>query len=49
MSLLYKPTKNGPIPSPSPKGDANYEIPLDMSMYIFNSNKTLGAIIMKYL
>ena len=27
---------------PSPKGDKNYEIPLDMSVYIFNCNKTVA-------
>ena len=36
--------KNG-----SPRGDVNYEIPLDMSMYIFNCNKAVEAIILKYL
>ena len=34
---------------PSPRGDANYEIPLDMSMYIFSCNKTVEAIILKCL
>ena len=29
--------------------DANYEIPLDMSMYIFSCNKTGEAIILKWL
>ena len=38
-----------PLPHPSPRGDANYEIPLDMSMYIFNCNKTVEAIILKCL
>ena len=36
------------LPSP-PRGDANYEIPLDMLMYIFNCNETVEAIILKYL
>ena len=32
--------KNGSTPlPPSPRGDANYEIPLDRSMYIFHCNK----------
>ena len=30
-------------------GDANYEIPVDMSMYIFSCNKTVEAIILKCL
>ena len=29
--------------------DATYEIPLDMSLYIFNCNKTAEAIILKCL
>ena len=37
------------FPPPSPRRDANYEIPLDMSMYIFNWNKTVEAIILKCL
>ena len=37
-----------PLP-PSPTGDANYEIPLDTSMYIFNCNRTVEAMILKYL
>ena len=45
--LAHFPTR--PTPPPSPKGDASYEIPLDMSMCIFNYNKTVGAIILKYL
>ena len=36
-------------PPPSPRGDANYEIPLDMSMYIFNCNKTVEAIIEMFI
>ena len=38
-----------PPPPPTPRGDANYEISLDMSMYIFNCNKTVEAIILKLL
>ena len=43
ISLL----KNGSVSPPSPRGDADYEISLDMSMYIFNCNKTVEAIILK--
>ena len=38
-----------PPPLPSPAEDTNYEIPLDRSLYIFNCNKTVEAIILKYL
>ena len=31
------------------RGDANYEIPVDMSMYISSCNKTVEAIILKCL
>ena len=41
--------KNGSISPLSPRGDANYKIPLDMSMYIFKCNKTVEAIILKCL
>ena len=30
-------------------GDANYEIPLDMSMYFFSCNKTVETIMLKCL
>ena len=46
-SLLYKPSEkwlSPPLPPPSPRGNANYEILLDISMYIFNCNKTVEAI-----
>ena len=47
ISLL----KNGStFPSPSsPRGDANYEILLQISIYIFNFNKTVETMILKYL
>ena len=41
--------KNDSIPPPSPRGDATYEISLDMSMYIFNCKKTVKVIILKCL
>ena len=48
-SLLYKPSENGSISPPSPRRDANYKIPMDMSMHIFNCIKTAEAIILKCL
>ena len=30
---------------PSPRGNANYEIPLDMSMHIFNCHTIVEAIL----
>ena len=33
---------------PSSRGDENYEVSLNMSMYIFKCNKTLEAIILRY-
>ena len=50
--LRYKPFKKWPnphAPAPSLWGDANYEIPLDRSMCIFDYNKTVEAIILKCL
>ena len=48
--LLYEPSENGSAPSTlppppplSPRGDANYDILMDRSMYIFNCNKTVEA------
>ena len=44
--------KNGSTPPPllpSPTEDTKYEIPLDRPLYIFNCNKTVEAIILKYL
>ena len=44
--------KNGSIPPlhhPGGGGDANYEIPLDMSMYFFSCNKTVETIMLKCL
>ena len=38
-----------PAPLPSPRGHVNYEIPLDMSMYIFNCSKPAEAVILIYL
>ena len=35
-------------PLPVIQGDANYEITLDRSPYIFDCNKTVEAIILKY-
>ena len=49
LSAYYINLKNGSIAPPSSRGDANYEIPLDMSMYIFNCKKTVEAIILKSL
>ena len=40
--------KNGSTFPPSSRGDANYEITLDRSLYIFNCNKTAEVIILKY-
>ena len=42
---LVPTSENGSIPPPSLRRDANYEIPLDMSMYMFNCNKTVEAIL----
>ena len=38
-----------PFPPPLPRADANYEIPLDMSMYIFNCNKIVEATCFLFL
>ena len=42
-------TSSAPPPLPSPREYVNYKVPLDRSMYIFNCNKTVEAIILKYL
>ena len=47
--LLYKPGKWLNPPPPSPRVYANYEISLERSMYIFNCNKTVAAIILTHL
>ena len=41
---LLKNDSVPPLPPPSPRGNSNYEILLDISMYIFNCNKTVEAI-----
>ena len=45
-SPLSPPASSPPIIT---QGDANYEIPLDRSVFIFDCNKTVEAIIMNYL
>ena len=45
----YKPEKWLNPPPPSPRVYANYEIPLERSMYIFNCNKTVAAIMLTHL
>ena len=51
MAQHPSPHPHPPTPflAPSPRRDPNYEIPLDISMHIFNCNKTVEAIILKCL